>query len=172
MNNMHEAFGQRSVVPSAAAHRPKCAALRLSRQLSCCSSHSSRRVTANQRTQIASRHSRQGFRRVLECRAAPEGTGFPAAGDVGQVCSFGPASLHLTVASVQLYCWLTTPELLCLIPCQKEELVGEDAAYFDVQQQSTGKWVFFTVELAVVLGIMYVVSSPKDDRSPITSPCV
>ena len=52
------------------------------------------------------------------------------------------------------------------MPCQKEELVGEDAAYFDVQQQSTGKWVFFTVELAVVLGIMYVVSSPKDDRSP------
>ena len=58
------------------------------------------------------------------------------------------------------------------MPCQKEELVGEDAAYFDVQQQSTGKWVFFTVELAVVLGIMYVVSSPKDDRSPITFPCV
>ena len=40
---------------------------------------------------------------------------------------------------------------------QREELVGEDAAYFDVEQQSTGKWVFFTVELAVVLGIMYVV---------------
>ena len=36
--------------------------------------------------------------------------------------------------------------------------MGEDAAHFDVQQQSTGKWVFFTVELAVVLGIMYVVS--------------
>lgn len=35
--------------------------------------------------------------------------------------------------------------------------MGEDAAYFDVEQQSTGKWVFFTVELAVVLGIMYVV---------------
>ena len=41
---------------------------------------------------------------------------------------------------------------------QKEELIGEDAAYFDVEQQSTGKWVFFTVELAVVLGIMYVVN--------------
>ncbi|CAK0786636.1 hypothetical protein CVIRNUC_009850 [Coccomyxa viridis] len=40
---------------------------------------------------------------------------------------------------------------------QAEQLVGEDAAHFDVQQQSTGKWVFFTVELAVVLGIMYVV---------------
>lgn len=55
----------------------------------------------------------------------------------------------------------------CLL--QKEELVGEDAAYFDVEQQSTGKWVFFTVELAVVLGIMYVVSfieTPEDRQHP------
>ena len=50
--------------------------------------------------------------------------------------------------------------LLMTFLLQKEELVGEDAAYFDVEQQSTGKWVFFTVELAVVLGIMYVVSPP------------
>lgn len=34
---------------------------------------------------------------------------------------------------------------------------GEDAAKFDVQQQSTAKWVFFTVELAVVLAILYMV---------------
>ena len=51
-------------------------------------------------------------------------------------------------------------------PLQKEELVGEDAAYFDVEQQSTGKWVFFTVELAVVLGIMYVVSHINTASSP------
>ena len=38
-------------------------------------------------------------------------------------------------------------------------LVGEDAAYFDVQQQSTPKWALFTAELAVVLGIMYVVGN-------------
>ena len=38
-------------------------------------------------------------------------------------------------------------------------LVGEDAAYFDVQQQSAPKWAFFTAELAVVLGIMYVVGA-------------
>lgn len=37
-------------------------------------------------------------------------------------------------------------------------LVGEDAAYFAVDQQSTGKWAFFTAELALVLGILYVVS--------------
>ena len=37
--------------------------------------------------------------------------------------------------------------------------MGEDAAYFDVAQQSTGKWAFFTAELAIVLGIMYVVSA-------------
>lgn len=165
---MHQTFSQRSLLPYPAGHRPECAALRLLRQSICCSSHSSRRVTANQRTQTASRHSRKGCRRVLECRAAPEGTGFPAAGDVGQVSSFGPASLHFTVASVKLQSWLTTPEICRFVPCQKEELVGEDAAYFDVQQQSTGKWVFFTVELAVVLGIMYVVSSPRYNRSPIT----
>lgn len=40
---------------------------------------------------------------------------------------------------------------------QKATLVGEDAAYFAVEEQSTGKWAFFTAELAVVLGIMYVV---------------
>jgi hypothetical protein len=40
---------------------------------------------------------------------------------------------------------------------QEAALVGEDAAYFAVEQQSTGKWVFFTAELAIVLAIMYVV---------------
>ncbi len=35
--------------------------------------------------------------------------------------------------------------------------MGEDAAYFAVEEQSTGKWVFFTAELAIVLSIMYVV---------------
>ncbi|KAK9806615.1 hypothetical protein WJX73_010380 [Symbiochloris irregularis] len=34
---------------------------------------------------------------------------------------------------------------------------GEDAAKFEVEQQSTAKWAFFTVELAVVLGILYLV---------------
>lgn len=35
--------------------------------------------------------------------------------------------------------------------------MGEDAAYFDVEQQSMGKWVFFTAELAAVLAILYAV---------------
>ena len=34
---------------------------------------------------------------------------------------------------------------------------GEDAAVFDPAKQSTGKWVFFTVELAVVLAALYAV---------------
>ena len=37
--------------------------------------------------------------------------------------------------------------------------VGEDAAAFDSSKQSTAKWTFFTVELAVVLAILYAVSS-------------
>ena len=36
--------------------------------------------------------------------------------------------------------------------------VGEDAAAFDSSKQSTAKWTFFTVELAVVLAILYAVS--------------
>ncbi len=35
--------------------------------------------------------------------------------------------------------------------------MGEDAAYFAVEEQSTGKWAFFTAELAIVLAILYVV---------------
>ena len=35
---------------------------------------------------------------------------------------------------------------------------GEDAAAFDSSKQSTAKWTFFTVELAVVLAILYAVS--------------
>lgn len=38
--------------------------------------------------------------------------------------------------------------------------VGEDAAAFDSSKQSTVKWTFFTAELAVVLAILYAVSSP------------
>lgn len=53
-----------------------------------------------------------------------------------------------------------------VLSLQKEELIGEDAAYFDVEQQSTGKWVFFTVELAVVLGIMYVVGHSNTLQPP------
>ena len=45
-------------------------------------------------------------------------------------------------------------------------LVGEDAAYFDAAQQSAPKWAFFTAELAIVLGIMYVV------RMAITSSAI
>lgn len=32
---------------------------------------------------------------------------------------------------------------------------GEDAAAFDVDKQDLQKWTFFTVELIVVLGILY-----------------
>ena len=38
-------------------------------------------------------------------------------------------------------------------------LIGEDAAKFEVEQQSSSKWIVFTVELSVVLGILYLVSS-------------
>ena len=34
---------------------------------------------------------------------------------------------------------------------------GEDAAFFDASKQSRGAWTFFTAELAIVLGILYVV---------------
>jgi len=37
------------------------------------------------------------------------------------------------------------------------ELVGEDAGAFDSSTQSAAKWTFFTVELGVVLAIMYAV---------------
>lgn len=37
--------------------------------------------------------------------------------------------------------------------------VGEDAAAFDSSKQSAAKWTFFTAELAVVLAILYAVSS-------------
>ena len=43
---------------------------------------------------------------------------------------------------------------------QEASFVGEDAAYFAVEEQSTGKWAFFTAELAIVLAIMYVVRHP------------
>ncbi|KAK9836414.1 hypothetical protein WJX84_002540 [Apatococcus fuscideae] len=36
-------------------------------------------------------------------------------------------------------------------------VVGEDAAFFDSSKQSRGAWTFFTAELAIVLGILYVV---------------
>jgi hypothetical protein len=38
--------------------------------------------------------------------------------------------------------------------------VGEDAAYFDPEQQSRNKWIFFSAELAVVLAILYAVRPP------------
>jgi len=39
--------------------------------------------------------------------------------------------------------------------------VGEDAGAFDASKQSAAKWTFFTVELGVVLAIMYAVSLPS-----------
>ena len=51
----------------------------------------------------------------------------------------------------------TLTRLACHMQASSRGLVGEDAAYFDAQQQSAPKWAFFTAELAVVLGIMYVV---------------
>ena len=40
---------------------------------------------------------------------------------------------------------------------QDTDLVGEDAAYFDVKQQTTKKWTLFTALLIGVLGLIYVV---------------
>jgi len=39
--------------------------------------------------------------------------------------------------------------------------VGEDAGAFDSSTQSAAKWTFFTVELGVVLAIMYAVSMTR-----------
>lgn len=44
---------------------------------------------------------------------------------------------------------------------QDSDLVGEDAAYFDVKQQTTKKWTVFTALLVGVLGLIYVVCHPK-----------
>ena len=41
---------------------------------------------------------------------------------------------------------------------QDTDLIGEDAAYFDVKQQTTKKWTLFTALLVGVLGLIYVVS--------------
>ena len=40
---------------------------------------------------------------------------------------------------------------------QDTDLVGEDAAYFDVKQQTTKKWTLFTALLVGALGLIYVV---------------
>ena len=86
---------------------------------------------------------------LQRCKTSPEGTGFPRSGDIDQV---NIELMHSAVCQFDVSVYAERS-----LPAQKDELIGEDAAYFDVEQQSTGKWVFFTVELAVVLGIMYVV---------------
>ena len=42
---------------------------------------------------------------------------------------------------------------------QEADLVGEDAAFFDVEQQTTKSWTLFTGLLVGVLGLIYVVRS-------------
>jgi hypothetical protein len=48
---------------------------------------------------------------------------------------------------------------------------GEDAAYFDPEQQSRDKWIFFSAELAVVLAILYAVWQPIPYSTCCTSKC-
>ena len=40
---------------------------------------------------------------------------------------------------------------------QDADLVGEDAAFFDVKKQTTKSWTLFTGLLIGVLGLIYVV---------------
>jgi hypothetical protein len=51
-------------------------------------------------------------------------------------------------------------------------LRGEDAAAFDLEQQDTQKWIFFSVELLVVLGILYAVRHPTILATPCRVPDV
>lgn len=44
-----------------------------------------------------------------------------------------------------------------LASTQEPTFKGEDAASFRVEEQSTAKWIFFTLELSVVLAILYAV---------------
>lgn len=41
---------------------------------------------------------------------------------------------------------------------QDDDLIGEDAAFFDVQRQTTKSWTTFTALLVGVLALIYVVS--------------
>lgn len=45
---------------------------------------------------------------------------------------------------------------------QEADLVGEDAAFFDVKQQTTKSWTLFTGLLIGVLALIYVVRSAAD----------
>ncbi len=46
-------------------------------------------------------------------------------------------------------------------PPSTQELVGEDAAVFSVEKQTTKSWVTFTVLLSIVLAAIYAVSGPN-----------
>ena len=93
-------------------------------------------------------------RHRLGCRAAsPERVGAETEEGAEQVHA-SPVACSLEVPCGFPLCITVTWHM----QASSRTLVGEDAAYFDVQQQSTPRWAFFTAELAVVLGIMYVVS--------------
>ena len=70
-------------------------------------------------------------------------------------CSNRQASAHTSLAgcSPQI-CRASQPEASI---DQDSDLVGEDAAFFDVEKQTTKSWTLFTGLLLGVLGLMYVV---------------
>lgn len=64
----------------------------------------------------------------------------------------------LTIASFsQFSAFPHLPSIIGLTGSSLSLQVGEDAAAFDPSKQSTAKWTFFTVELGVVLAILYAV---------------
>eukprot|EP00879_Flechtneria_rotunda_P023089 GHRR01024408.1.p1 GENE.GHRR01024408.1~~GHRR01024408.1.p1 ORF type:complete len:122 (+),score=14.57 GHRR01024408.1:444-809(+) len=62
-------------------------------------------------------------------------------------------------------CRTQAPEQIDLQTAQTaQELIGEDAAAFDLSKQSLKSWGVFSVLLTTVLGAMYLVSQMKASR--------
>ena len=51
----------------------------------------------------------------------------------------------------------------------QDDLVGEDAAYFDVEKQTTKSWTLFTGLLVGVLGLIYVVGPACNLLTPLAT---
>ena len=67
---------------SASVHRTECSARLLQRRPTCSLTENGRRGLASQRSRKPNRHH---TRETHRCNAAPEGTGYPKTGDLGQV---------------------------------------------------------------------------------------
>lgn len=70
-------------------------------------------------------------------------------------CSSRQSSAHTSLAGCSpQVCRASQPEASI---DQDSDLVGEDAAFFDVEKQTTKSWTLFTGLLLGVLGLIYVV---------------